>query len=212
MKILVICSQNAKCAYCLVIPLLLYATQSAPKPVSALFYIVNLPLLGLMSPDLVANQYLSTDVVLVVLLLFLVVTINSWTKLVPRVAYAICARYGLRRRQLFLLLCTGSFVGAVLFSDTLVSVPVLFIVDRAFSTLYKQNLDVSSGAGQSPKQEDVSGGAEPESAVMDKVAWGTRSFAICGSGPTVSSEEPRGKRAEENQKDVNPNRGGLPRI
>ncbi|CAN8015558.1 unnamed protein product, partial [Ixodes persulcatus] len=164
--LLPICLQNAKCAYCLLIPLLLYATNAAPKPVAALLYIVNLPLFGLMSAELVASQYLCTDVLLLVLLLFLLVTMTTWTKLVPRLTYTICARYGLRRRRIFLLSCSGTFIGAMLLSDALVSVPVLFFVDRVFSTLYNQNLDAASGASYTPKPDSNTSVAEDQGIAM----------------------------------------------
>lgn len=38
----------------------------------------------------------------------------------------------------------GAYLGAMLFSASLFSVPLLFLVDRVFSTLYRQNLDRAS--------------------------------------------------------------------
>ncbi|EEC05238.1 hypothetical protein IscW_ISCW003628 [Ixodes scapularis] len=217
-RLLPICLQNAKCAYCLLIPLLLYATNAAPKPVAALLYIVNLPLLGLMSAELVASQYLCTDVLLLVLLLFLLVTMTTWTKLVPRLTYTICARYGLRRRRIFLLSCSGTFIGAMLLSDTLVSVPVLFLVDRVFSTLYNQNLDAASGTSCTPKPDSISVAEDQEIAIIQRrIRSQTSPFVVTtrenSTAPqAVLSGGPEKQATEENKGRENLNSGKFPEI
>lgn len=79
---------------------------------------------------------LQLDVLTVVLLLFIVLAIDSWTDLVLRITYTFCGKYGLRRRPLFLPLCLGAFLSAMVFSGHLVCVPLLFLVNRCLSTLY----------------------------------------------------------------------------
>lgn len=54
-------TQYLNIAYCLLTPLLLWLCNSVPKQVLAFLHIVNLPLFGLMSADLLAAQFLSVS-------------------------------------------------------------------------------------------------------------------------------------------------------
>ncbi|KAM7312104.1 uncharacterized protein ISCGN_009009 [Ixodes scapularis] len=145
--------ENSKCVYCLLLPLLLWLLHSAPRPATALFHVVCLPLLDLMSPDQLAAQYFSMDVLVVLLLFALMLVTTLLTDLVPWLAYASCSRYGLRRRSLFLAVCLVAFLSAALYSDTIASVPLLFLVNRVFSVIYKQNLDLDR-QGTAPRRPE----------------------------------------------------------
>nr|XP_054933416.1 Na(+)/dicarboxylate cotransporter 3-like [Dermacentor andersoni] len=54
------------CLYCLLLPLLLWAFNSLPKPVTSLVHLVTVPLLGLMDTERVAHKYLAVRICLCV--------------------------------------------------------------------------------------------------------------------------------------------------
>ncbi|KAK8774218.1 hypothetical protein V5799_011246 [Amblyomma americanum] len=81
------------------------------------------------------------DVLIVALLLFLVVVVDAWSELVRSLAQGVCARFGLRRRTLFVGVCLCSFVSAWLFSAAVASVALLYLLDRICVTIFKKNMD-----------------------------------------------------------------------
>ncbi|KAH6933513.1 hypothetical protein HPB50_015849 [Hyalomma asiaticum] len=129
------------CLYCLLLVLLMWAFNTAPKPAIAFLHMVNLPLLNIMGAEELAAQYLTLDALLLVVLLYLVVLVDALTDLVRRIAYTVCSRYGLRRNGVFLSLCGATFVGAMLISTAVLCVPLLYLVDRVFSVIYKESMD-----------------------------------------------------------------------
>ncbi|KAK8776569.1 hypothetical protein V5799_030086 [Amblyomma americanum] len=142
--------------YCLLLPLLLWAFNSLPKAGAALVHLVTLPLFGLMAPEKIARQYLSTEVLTVALVLFLVIVVDRWSELVLSLAYGVCARFGLQRKWLFFGTCLCSFAFAWLFSGPLVSVTLLYFLDRLMSTIYKGNMDrAPDGLPRSPRRGSV---------------------------------------------------------
>ncbi|KAK8774886.1 hypothetical protein V5799_010582 [Amblyomma americanum] len=92
-----------------------------------------------------------------VILLYLVVLVDSLTDLVKRIAYTGCSRYGLRRNGVFLSLCGATFLGATLISTTVLCVPLLYMVDRVFSVIYKECMDQQ--VAESPLSRQSSGAA-----------------------------------------------------
>ncbi|XP_065282004.1 uncharacterized protein [Dermacentor albipictus] len=129
------------CLYCLLLVLFMWAFNTAPKPAIAFLHMVNLPLLNIMGAEELAAQYLTLDALLLVILLYLVVLVDTLTDLVRRIAYTGCSRYGLRRNGVFLSLCGATFVGAMLISTVVLCVPLLYLVDRVFSVIYKESMD-----------------------------------------------------------------------
>ncbi|KAL3244883.1 hypothetical protein MRX96_018472 [Rhipicephalus microplus] len=118
--------KQASCAYCLLLPPLLWAFNSLPKPATALAHLVTVPLLGLMDAERVARQYLAVDILMMVPLLFLVVVMDHWSHVVPSTAQAMCARFGLRRGQLFTAVCACSFACSWFFSSAVASVAIMY--------------------------------------------------------------------------------------
>ncbi|KAK8787577.1 hypothetical protein V5799_022645 [Amblyomma americanum] len=170
------------CLYCLLLPLLLLAFNSLPKPSAALVHLVTVPLLELMAPEEIARQYLcpcrrhdcgplyevntrhsrssrvatQADILTVALVLFLVVVVDRWSELVLHLACGVCARFGLQRKRLFVGTCLSSFAFAWLFSGPLVSVTLLYFLDRVLSTIYKENMDRTPDvSSRSPRRGSV---------------------------------------------------------
>ncbi|KAH6934103.1 hypothetical protein HPB50_020041 [Hyalomma asiaticum] len=148
------------CLYCLLLPLLLWAFNSLPKPGAALVHLVTVPLMGLMEADQVAQQYMSLDVLLLALVLFLVVTVDRWSELAQYLAHGICERFGLRRSNLFVAACLFCFVCASLISGIVASTTLLYLLDRVLSTIFKENMDrppeLFRGGSQQGSQQDTS--------------------------------------------------------
>ncbi|KAK8774861.1 hypothetical protein V5799_010605 [Amblyomma americanum] len=133
--------QFTSCLYCLLLVLIMWALNAAPKPIIAVLHVVNLPMMNLMSAEELAAQYLTLDALLLVILLYLVVLVDSLSDLVKRIAYTVCSRYGLRRSGVFLSLCCATFFAAMIISTVVLCVPLLYVVDRVFSIIYKEDMD-----------------------------------------------------------------------
>ncbi|XP_049520740.1 uncharacterized protein LOC125944373 [Dermacentor silvarum] len=146
--------------YCLFLPLLLWAFNSLPKPGAALVHLVTVPLMGLMEAEQVAHQYLTVDILILALVFFLVVIVDRWSELALCLAHGTCERFGLRRSTLFVVACLCSFVCASLFSGTVVSTTLLYLLDRVLSAIFKQNMDrppeLFRGGSQLGSQQDSS--------------------------------------------------------
>ncbi|KAL3229403.1 hypothetical protein MRX96_023590 [Rhipicephalus microplus] len=69
------------CVYCLLLPLLLWAFNSLPKPGAALVHMITVPLMGLMKPEQIAHQYLSVEALALAMMLCLVVAVDHWSDL-----------------------------------------------------------------------------------------------------------------------------------
>ncbi|XP_064459852.1 uncharacterized protein LOC135370090 isoform X2 [Ornithodoros turicata] len=134
-------TMRSLCLYCILMPLFLWAFHSLPMPVVALLHIINLPLFGIMSTEQMAWEYLSTEGVTVVLLAMLVISVDSGTTFIPRVAYSVVSRFGMRRRNLFITVCAAALTCTMLCAQTVVAVPLLLVVDRVLCVLYHENLD-----------------------------------------------------------------------
>ncbi|XP_075539689.1 solute carrier family 13 member 2-like [Dermacentor variabilis] len=135
------------CLYCLLLPLLLWAFNSLPKPVTSLVHLVTVPLLGLMDTERVAHKYLAADILTMVPLLFLVVVMDRWSDVVLSTAQGMCARFGLRRGPLFAGACACSFACSWVFSSAVASVALLYFLDRVLTTTFRENMDQAQDGG-----------------------------------------------------------------
>ncbi|KAL1430167.1 hypothetical protein MTO96_015370 [Rhipicephalus appendiculatus] len=151
---------STSCLYCLLLVLLMWALNTAPKPAIAFLHMVNLPLLNIMGAEELAAQYLNLDALLLVVLLYLVALVDMLTDLVPRIAYTGCSRYGLRRNGVFLSLCGATFVGAMLISTAVLCVPLLYLVDRVFSVIYQEGMDQRLNDSPTGRPSPAIGSAE----------------------------------------------------
>ncbi|XP_070390285.1 uncharacterized protein [Dermacentor albipictus] len=158
------------CLYCLLLPLLLWAFNSLPKPVTSLVHLVTVPLLGLMDTERVAHKYLAADVLTMVPLLFLVVVMDRWSDVVLATAQGMCARFGLRRGPLFAGACACSFACSWVFSSAVASAALLYFLDRVLTTTFRENMDQAQDGGalwsppprrRSSQQDSASMAARP---------------------------------------------------
>ncbi|KAH7956037.1 hypothetical protein HPB52_005759 [Rhipicephalus sanguineus] len=134
-------AQYGGCIYCLLLPLLLWAFNSLPKPGAALVHMVTVPLMGLLEPEQIAHQYLSVQALTLALMLSLVVVIDRWSDLALHLALSVSKRFGLRRGRLFVALCLCCFVCASLFSGVVVSAALLYMLHRVLFAIFKQDMD-----------------------------------------------------------------------
>ncbi|XP_064461065.1 uncharacterized protein LOC135371026 [Ornithodoros turicata] len=132
---------SSLCLYCILMPLFLWAFNSLPMPLVAFLHIVNLPLFGIIGVEQMAREYLSTEGVTVVLLAMLVIAVDSGTTFIPRAAYSVVCRFGMRRRRLYITVCAAALTCTMLCAQTVVAVPLLLVVDRVVCILYHENLD-----------------------------------------------------------------------
>ncbi|KAL3245602.1 hypothetical protein MRX96_046840, partial [Rhipicephalus microplus] len=139
------------CVYCLLLPLLLWAFNSLPKPGAALVHMITVPLMGLMKPEQIAHQYLSVEALALAMMLCLVVVVDHWSDLSLHLALNVSQRFGLRRGRLFTLLCLCCFVCASLFSGVVTSAALLYMLHRVLYAVFKEDMDRAQGVVVPPK-------------------------------------------------------------
>lgn len=101
----------------------------------------------------VMHVYFQIKVLTLLLQLSLVVSMEGNTNMSPWLAYTVYLQYIFHRRRLFIILCSLTFAGAMLFSSALVSVPILFFIDRALCIMYQLDLDAGPDAGTPKRRE-----------------------------------------------------------
>ncbi|XP_077508313.1 uncharacterized protein LOC144119613 [Amblyomma americanum] len=134
-------SKTSRCVYCVLLQLLMWACNAAPKAVTGMLPLVDGPLLGVMAGRSVAPEYLSESVLSLALTLLLLSAVERDTDLVPRLSLTLCARFGLRRRALFALVCSAAFLGAMVASSVALALPLMWITDRVLEFLHAEQLD-----------------------------------------------------------------------
>ncbi|XP_077527378.1 uncharacterized protein LOC144138786 [Haemaphysalis longicornis] len=132
---------HGSCLYCVLLPILLLAFPLMPKPATALVHLITVPLLGLMASEELAEEYLSVEALTAALSLFVVVLLDNQSEIVASLAVRTCQRFGLQRGSLFLSVCLYAFVSALVLPLPVVSVPLLYFVDRVLSTIHKEDMD-----------------------------------------------------------------------
>ncbi|KAH8038550.1 hypothetical protein HPB51_001814 [Rhipicephalus microplus] len=175
--------------YCLFLLFLLWAFNSLPKPGAVLVHLVTVPVMGLMEAEQVAHQYMSLDVLILALVFFLVVLVDRWSELALFLAQGICDRFGLRRGKLLVWACLCCFVSASLISSTVASTPLLYLLDRVLSTIFKQNMD--------RPPELFRGGSQQESSSLRSVPASVQLLFDRLSQVVLSMKKPESKKRKQ---------------
>ncbi|XP_064460060.1 uncharacterized protein LOC135370286 [Ornithodoros turicata] len=129
----------SKCIYCILLTLSCWLFRSAPKPIIAFLPALTLPLFDIMSPDRLAQEYLSLEVLTVALMSLLLVAIEM-TLTVRRLSYVFVQHFGLQLRQAFSFVTAVTFCASLILPRTLVSLLVTFLVDRVGQCIRDENL------------------------------------------------------------------------
>ncbi|XP_064459983.1 uncharacterized protein LOC135370209 [Ornithodoros turicata] len=134
-------SVRSRCLYCILLSLSVWTLSSLPVPVGAFLHVVDLPLCGVMSPEQFVQEYLTVEGIEVILLTMLVISLESRTSLISRFAYGLGKKYGLRHGRFFFTICAATFISAMLCPQTVLAVPLLFVMDRIMCVIFRDNMD-----------------------------------------------------------------------
>ncbi|KAL1477648.1 hypothetical protein MTO96_017112 [Rhipicephalus appendiculatus] len=184
------------CVYCLLLPLLLWAFNSLPKPGAALVHMITVPLMGLMKPEQIAHQYLSAEALTLALMLCLVVVVDRWSDLSLHLALNVSGRFGLCRGRLFAALCLCCFVCASLFSGVVVSTALLYMLHRVLFAIFKEDMDRAQDVVAPPtsgiRGGSVQGSLQETSSMRSAVAPGDQILFERLTQVVLSMQKPAG--------------------